>query len=535
MKVTALGHAGLKVETARATVLIDPWFSPEGSFQASWFQFPDNSHLMSPSLFEPTAIVISHEHLDHIDPWFLSRVPSSVPVVITRYPSPVLRQKIESAGPRTIIEVPPWERVDLAENVSVFFVSEESPMNHDSAVVIQGDGKTLLDLNDARLFPVQFRGIRQEVGGDVDVFAFQGAGASWYPMCYPYPFDRREQLSHQKRLAKFAYAASTIRVVEPVTALPFAGPPCFLDPELFQHNHEMDTGIFPDQEQVADWLAGQGIENTVVLLPGDAWDVAARMKDSDPVWSDFSLAERAPYLEAYAKLRRPQIDEVVARHPEPRDSLWEPFQDYFRRLLEMSPYFNGRIGMRVGFDITGHGGGQWAVDFRPGSEGVSDEIGDCGYTYRFSSRWLPSLLSGATPWEDFFLSMRFEAWRDPDVYNDHLLGLLKFAEPEALEAVEEFETSMDSDERITIHAEGKSYSIGRYCPHAGNDLSNTAEILPGGIVRCLAHHYEFELETGRCVNGNCSPLDVEVLESVHAEHEPQVHGSVEPRGLGKAP
>ena len=27
MRVTALGHAGLKVETSRATLLVDPWFS----------------------------------------------------------------------------------------------------------------------------------------------------------------------------------------------------------------------------------------------------------------------------------------------------------------------------------------------------------------------------------------------------------------------------------------------------------------------------------------------------------------------------
>lgn len=514
MKVTALGHAGLKVDTGNATVLVDPWFSPNGAFQASWFQFPENSHLITPSLLEPTAIVISHEHLDHVDPWFLARVPSSVPVVIPRYPSPVLRHKIESAGARSIIEVAPWERVDLDEKTSAFFVSEESPMNHDSAIVIQCNSQTLLDLNDARLFPVQFREIRKEVGGVIDLFAFQGAGASWYPMCYPYPRQRREQLSHQKRLAKFAYAASSIKVIEPVAALPFAGPPCFLDPELVQHNLEMDTGIFPDQQQVADWLVGQGIGNCLVLLPGDSWDLEDRMKESDPAWNGFSLEETGPYLEAYAERRRQEIEEVRARYPDPSASLWEPFQEYFRRLLSMSPYFNQRIGMRVGFDVTGPGGGRWAVDFRPGSEGVSKKMGECGYGYRFSSRWLPSILSGATPWEDFFLSLRFEAWREPDVYNDHLLGLLKFAEPEALEPVEAFETSMDSEERITIHAEGKIYSIGRYCPHAGNDLLNTGEILPGGIIRCLAHHYEFELESGRCVNGNCPALDVEVLEDI---------------------
>jgi UDP-MurNAc hydroxylase len=68
MRVTALGHAGLKVETRSAALLIDPWFSPEGALQGSWFQYPDNSHLIDPTLFQATAVVISHEHLDHVDP-----------------------------------------------------------------------------------------------------------------------------------------------------------------------------------------------------------------------------------------------------------------------------------------------------------------------------------------------------------------------------------------------------------------------------------------------------------------------------------
>jgi UDP-MurNAc hydroxylase len=139
-------------------------------------------------------------------------------------------------------------------------------------------------------------------------------------------------------------------------------------------------------------------------------------------------------------------------------------------------------------------------------------IEDCSYIYRFQSRWLPSILDGRTPWEDFLLSLRIRAWRDPDVYNDHLLGLLKFAEPAALRAVETFETTTASDERITIHSDGWVYSVSRYCPHAGNDLLNTGEVLPGGRLCCLAHHYEFDLTSGRCVNGNCEPLQVHRLE-----------------------
>ena len=178
----------------------------------------------------------------------------------------------------------------------------------------------------------------------------------------------------------------------------------------------------------------------------------------------------------------------------------------------MSPYFNRKIGMRVGFDITGSGGGSWAVDFRPGSEGVFNSMGEWGYRYRCASRWLPPLLTGTVPWEDFFLSLRFQAWRVQDVYSDHLLGLLKFAHPKAVEAVERFETSMASAERITIHAEGRMYRVQRYCPHAGNDLLETGEVLPGRILRCLAHHYEFDIDTGRCISADCSPLDTERVE-----------------------
>lgn len=507
MKVTSLGHAGLKVQTTSATVLVDPWLSPEGAFLASWFQYPDNQHLMMPSLLEPSAIVISHEHLDHLDPWFLGQVPAHVPVVIPSYSSSVLPRKIAAAGSRKIVEAQPWEPVELVEGTRVFFVPEESPMNHDSAVVIVGNGQTLLDLNDARLSLSQLRSIRTKVGGVIDVLTLQGAGASWYPMCYEYPQERRRKLSHQKRMAKFSYVARAIKAVEPVTAIPFAGPPCFLDPELAQFNAEMEDGIFPDQQQVVDWLAEQGFKNTSILLPSDSWDVTSRTKDCDPIWNDFSFADRCSYFETYAERRSSHIATVKVRYPEPTCSLWQPFRGYFERLLAMSPYFNQKIEMRVGFDIVGPGGGQWAVDFRPGMQGVFSEMGDCGYYYRFASRWLPPLLDGTMPWEDFFLSLRFQAWRHPDIYNDHLLGLLKFSWSEALKAVEDYETAMDSKQQITIHTEGQDYLVQRYCPHAGQDLLEAGEVLPGGILRCLAHHYEFNLETGQCLNGSCKSLD----------------------------
>lgn len=513
MRIRALGHAGLELQGGDATLLCDPWFSPEGSFQASWFQYPENSHLLDADLFAPTAVLISHEHMDHVDPWFLARVPADVPVVVPRYPSEVLVRKILSAGPRQVNQLAPWEQFEICPGVRVFFVSEESPMNHDSAMVVRSGGHAILNMNDARLSPSQLRSIRAELGGTVDLLALQGAGASWYPICYEYEPQRMREVSRVKRLAKLAYVARVIKVVEPLMTLPFAGPPCFLDEELFQHNSEMgDLGIFPDQAQVIEWLVQEGIDTCQLLLPGDSWDAEGRVKEADSRWEDFSLADRDEYLAAYSERRRSHVAAVRGRFPDPGESLWGAFQEYFEHVLSMSPYFNEKVGMRVGFDIRGPGGGPFAVDFRQGREGTYRLLEDCQYIYRFDSRWLAPILDQTVPWEDFFLSLRFTAWRDPDLYSDHLLGLLKFAWPEALETVERYETLMRVEETIVVHSEGNSYRIQRYCPHAGQDLLETAEILPGGVIRCLGHHYEFDLETGECLTGVIKPLHSERIE-----------------------
>lgn len=512
MEITALGHAGLKLQITDSTLLIDPWFSPEGAFLASWFQFPANQHLLCPDLLQPTAIIITHEHLDHLDPWFLTQVPPHIPVVIPEYPSPQLRNKILAAGNHPIHTVKAWTSWQISEHIQVFFVPEESPMNHDAAVVIELGDRVILNLNDARLSPPQLHQICNQLGKPIDVLALQGAGASWFPLCYHYPPEQHQTLSERKRLAKLNYMMRAISAVHPVMVLPFAGPPCFLDPELSQFNQEMESGIFPDQQQVVTWLQEQGVENSQMMLPGDCWDLDRQTLSHDPHWNDFELGNHTSYLQNYMGQRQTMLTAFKDNYLVPQVSLWPKFRAYFEHLLSLSPYFNQQIDMRVGFEIEGPGGGQWAVDFRPVCQGVFPEMGDCAYCYRIDARWLVPLISGDLAWEDFFLSLRFSAWRNPDQYNDHLLGLLKFAEPTALKAVEEYETALSSPEMITIQSEEKTFQVQRYCPHAGQDLLHVGEVLPGDIFCCLGHHYEFDLTTGKCLTGNCPSLQVKRIQ-----------------------
>ena len=52
--------------------------------------------------------------------------------------------------------------------------------------------------------------------------------------------------------------------------------------------------------------------------------------------------------------------------------------------------------------------------------------------------------------------------------------------------------------------------MSRYCPHAGEDLSQSA-VVSNGVLRCLGHNFEFDLATGECGNARCSPLTVRPL------------------------
>jgi UDP-MurNAc hydroxylase len=71
---------------------------------------------------------------------------------------------------------------------------------------------------------------------------------------------------------------------------------------------------------------------------------------------------------------------------------------------------------------------------------------------------------------DLFLSLRFSAYRHPDLYNDYLIGLLKHAEPLALDTVERYETNRANDEKMVVETPVGRFEISRYCPHAGEDL-----------------------------------------------------------------
>jgi UDP-MurNAc hydroxylase len=521
--VTFLGHAGLAIEASRFRLLADPWFARTGAFLGSWHQFPRNDHLDTRERLDVDWVAVSHEHLDHMDLGTLRRLPPRARVLIPRYPSPTFRNRLRAGGISRVIELEPWEAFPLDTAGSwIMAIPEQSPMCNDSAFLIVADGHAVLNCNDARLTAAQARRAKHLAGGRLDVMAVQTSGASWHPICYTYPPEIRTTIERNKRIGKFRSVMRLVRATAPELAVPFAGPPCFLDPELRRFNASIPApGIFPDAEQATEWLAEHlPQQRWDCFRPGDRLDLGTGELTPDPVSSRFSYTDGLEeYLDRYAADRADALAGVHAAVADLGPDLAERFVRHFSVLGTLSPYFLTRIGMTVRFEVTGPYGGTW--DVRMDDDGLRVDLDGRTerpeYTFTVAGRWLGAVLAGDIAWEDLLLSLRLTARRDPDQYNDYLIGLLKHASEPALRAVEEYETRRTSeDERIVVHDGDRAYEIGRYCPHAGEDLAIGA-VVEDGVMQCLAHNFTFELATGRCLNARCEPLNSRQVEVEPAE------------------
>ena len=136
--------------------------------------------------------------------------------------------------------------------------------------------------------------------------------------------------------------------------------------------------------------------------------------------------------------------------------------------------------MTLRFEVGGPAGGTW--DARIGPDEVRVDLdggaGHADYVLRMDARWLDGVVTGRTRWEELLLSLRFSARREPDHYNDYLVGLLKHADLAALRAVEEFESARDPFEKIEVEDRGRRVQVSR----------RRGAALPGAQLRVRPDH-----------------------------------------------
>ena len=198
MKIEFLGHAGICIKTNNSKIVMDGWFTKNGAFDGAWYQFPENHDYMKHDWSDITAAIVSHEHMDHLDPEFLSILPENVPIFIPNYPSPNFQKKIKSLINKEPI-ILSLEQPHKIGDIECQIWTEESPMNQDSIWVFKSENQSIVNTVDSRVSLAQVQSMKNFIGKNPDLLLIQCSGASWFPITYS-QYDEKTQI-----LAKSQY------------------------------------------------------------------------------------------------------------------------------------------------------------------------------------------------------------------------------------------------------------------------------------------------------------------------------------------
>jgi UDP-MurNAc hydroxylase len=541
MRVTFLGQAGLFIQTRAGSILCDPWFNP--AYFGSWFPFPANDGIDPALIGHPTYLYISHLHHDHFDPaWLSQHVARDATVLLPDYLIDDLRHELHALGFRHFIETADCEPIELGGGLRVLIHALTAPTDGpigDSALIVD-DGETrLLNLNDSRPpDPDKLLSL-----GPIDLLFLQFSGAIWYPMVYEFPERAKTTLAHKKRVVQLARAQRYIEIMEPAFVVPSAGPPCFLDDDLFDFNdlRRDPANIFPDQEVFLDHLQSGGIRAGQLMLPGSVGELRpGSFEVSHPVPEPEIrriFDDREAYLREYQARVRPLLDAEHRRwrlagltdpapdgsgaesndEPSPPLDLLAELKAWFEPLMGFGEQICVGIGAPVLLDLRGPQGlatipkGQPAgiiLDFVDQLVRPWDGSEVPRYVFRIDRPLVETLVrQHEVDWvNSLFLSMRFRAARKGP-YNEFVYTWFKCLDLERLQYAEGFYAEKAKAEG-TFVLDG--WDIQRRCPHMKADLTRFATI-DGGVLTCSLHGWQYELESGRCLTSDGHELTARQL------------------------
>jgi UDP-MurNAc hydroxylase len=510
MKITGLGHASVFIETRHGSVLTDPWVNP--AYFGSWFPFPDNSQLDWDTYGNADYLFVSHLHRDHFDPEHLKRyVSKKATVLLPNYPTSELEDRLRELGFTSFVKTKSEEVVEL-DGLGVMVQSLTSPTDGpigDSSLWLSDGEHIVLNQNDARPSDLSLFAKL----GHVDAHLLQFSGAIWFPMVYDLPKRAKQALGATKRERQFDRSLRYIDDLNASFVFPTAGPPCFLDDELWGFNDIFgdESNIFPDQSVYLAWLGEHGRDNGRLLLPGT---VAQLAEPGCPVTHPMSDAEvdklftdKTGYLLDMKARRQPAVEAAKQTWAHPELDVLAEITEWFTPLLaeadRMAAGING--GIRFTAADEDRGDIDFLLDF------VAREVRPYAgekVRYRFQTRraYLEQLIAEhEIDWvNSLFLSCRFTATRIGP-YNEFVYTFFKCLSEERLNYAEGwFAEAANDDETISMG----DYAFQRRCPHLKADLTRFGQV-EGNVLTCQMHGWKWNLDSGKCITSVGRPLRTE--------------------------
>ena len=505
MQAISLGHAGILVRANGKTIVCDPWFVP--AFFASWFVFPRNDQLSDQLMHDvcnPDFLYISHLHGDHFDERFLAeQMNKDTTVLLPGFPTREMERTFNSLGFKNFIRTTNAQEVDLGDHLTVAIHVETSITDGpggDSALVVSDGSSRLVNQNDCRTNDLE----ALQSHGPVDLHFLQFSGAIWYPMVYDIDTETKKRLCDEKIESQFARALRYVERIDATHVVPSAGPPCFLDDDLFHLNRidGSECSIFPDQTEFLERLNAIGRINGVLNIPGTTLDITSdkSLSVSHPLPDDSVKAifrHKADYLASYKSDWQSWIDAEKATWAHRSTDLVAQLSLWWEPLLAMAPTLRKLVN---GNCLIQTDGLNIYIDFAEGRVRLHDG-GDYSFRFTISRDLLETVITRrAVDWSNsLFLSARFSAWRAGE-YNEYLYNFFKSLSVERMNRTEaEAVRKTKSSDGVESDVEIGDFVVQRRCPHRNADLGEFGQIDGDNLV-CTLHGWRFDVNTGKCLN-----------------------------------
>jgi UDP-MurNAc hydroxylase len=295
MEFGILSHAAMWVRAGGTSVVIDPWLV--GScYWRSWWNFP-RAVYDEAEMAAVDAVILSHQHWDHWHGPSLRKLFAGKPVLIPDEPGLRSGRDLHTIGFRDVRRIPHGRTVELG-GLRITLYQFGRYVN-DAAIVLEGDGVTLLNANDAKIagWPLRHLVARH---GPID-FAFRSHSSANARVCWRLEGDPALVVDDREH-----YMRSFVQfmdAVQPRYAVPFASNHCHLHDDVFAFNETIATPL-----ELREHVRGLPPRRWAlqVMLPGSRWQGGA-----DPTGS-FDLAPETPFDDMAATLHAYRAEQAPA-------------------------------------------------------------------------------------------------------------------------------------------------------------------------------------------------------------------------------
>ncbi len=200
MEIKHISNSFITVYEGKTILSCDPWVGITAD--NAWLSYPHYKKGKSIlNNIKPNFIYISHLHGDHLDQPTLKKYKNkNVTIIIKKFKSPRLKNKIKEAGFKNIIECNSWEKYKLSKDLTISIVpqlssnsqeiDEQISYDLDTSILIHSN-KTNKNFFNSVDNPLSFKNLKKVkshckkvFNKGIDVVCFAVGAASEYPHCF---------------------------------------------------------------------------------------------------------------------------------------------------------------------------------------------------------------------------------------------------------------------------------------------------------------------------------------------------------------